>query len=66
MPSYVKKKQRAQNKDKSISEFDFQLNKMSLSGALFDMVKLLDVSKSVISNTILSISSVSGGVFSIL
>ena len=40
---------RRQNKDKSIDQFDFQLNKMSVSGALFDMVKLLDVSKIVIS-----------------
>ena len=40
---------RRQNKDASIDEFDFQLNKMSVSGALFDMVKLLDVSKAVIS-----------------
>lgn len=40
---------RKQNQDKSINEFDFQLNKMSVSGALFDMVKLLDVSKNVIS-----------------
>ena len=40
---------RRQNPDKSIDEFDFQLNKMSVSGALFDMVKLLDVSKNVIS-----------------
>ncbi|MBO6233136.1 MAG: glutamate--tRNA ligase, partial [Clostridia bacterium] len=40
---------RRANPDKSINEFDFQLNKMSVSGALFDMVKLLDVSKSVIS-----------------
>ncbi len=40
---------RKQNKDASIDEFDFQLNKMSVSGALFDMVKLLDVSKIVIS-----------------
>lgn len=40
---------RKQNPDKSINEFDFQLNKMSVSGALFDMVKLLDVSKNVIS-----------------
>lgn len=37
------------NKDKDISEFKFELNKMSVSGALFDMVKLLDVSKGVIS-----------------
>ncbi|MBO4292943.1 MAG: glutamate--tRNA ligase [Clostridia bacterium] len=40
---------RRANPDKSIDEFDFQLNKMSVSGALFDMVKLLDVSKTVIS-----------------
>lgn len=40
---------RKANPDKSIDEFDFQLNKMSVSGALFDMVKLLDVSKNVIS-----------------
>ena len=40
---------RRQNKEKSIEEFDFQLNKMSVSGALFDMVKLLDISKIVIS-----------------
>lgn len=39
---------RKQNKDKSIDEFDLQLNKMSISGAVFDMVKLLDVSKNVI------------------
>ena len=40
---------RRANKDKSIDEFELQLNKMSVSGALFDMVKLLDVSKTVIS-----------------
>ena len=40
---------RRANPDKSIDEFDFQLNKMSVSGALFDMVKLLDLSKNVIS-----------------
>ena len=40
---------RRQNKEASFEEFDFQLNKMSVSGALFDMVKLLDVSKAVIS-----------------
>ena len=40
---------RKQNPEKQIEEFDFSLNKMSVSGALFDMVKLLDVSKSVIS-----------------
>ena len=38
-----------QNKDSKLSEFDFQLNKMSVSGALFDVIKLLDVSKIVIS-----------------
>ena len=37
------------NKDKDISEFRLELNKMGVSGALFDMVKLLDVSKGVIS-----------------
>ena len=40
---------RRQNPNAPLSEFDFQLNKMSVSGALFDMVKLLDVSKIVIS-----------------
>ena len=40
---------RIANKDKSIEEFELQLNKMSVSGALFDMVKLLDVGKTVIS-----------------
>ena len=40
---------RRANKDKSIDEFNLQFNKMSVSGALFDMVKLLDVSKTVIS-----------------
>ena len=40
---------RRQNKDKNLSEFDLQLNKMSVSGALFDMVKLLDIGKTVIS-----------------
>ena len=40
---------RRANPDKSMNEFDLQLNKMSVSGALFDMVKLLDVSKIVIS-----------------
>ena len=40
---------RRANKDANIEDFDFKLNKMSVSGALFDMVKLLDVSKSVIS-----------------
>ena len=40
---------RKQNKQADISEFPFELNKMSVSGALFDMVKLFDVSKIVIS-----------------
>ncbi len=40
---------RRQNPEESIEKFDFQLNKMSVSGALFDMVKLQDVSKIVIS-----------------
>ena len=40
---------RRANPDKPIEEFDFQLNKMSVSGALFDMVKLLDIGKTVIS-----------------
>ena len=40
---------RKQNPELSIEEFDLQLNKMSVSGALFDMIKLLDVSKSIIS-----------------
>ena len=40
---------RRANPDKDISEFQLQLNKMSVSGALFDMVKLLDVGKTVIS-----------------
>jgi len=40
---------RKQNKEADISEFDFELNKMSVSGALFDMVKLFDVAKIVIS-----------------
>ena len=37
------------NPEKSVEEFELQLNKMSVSGAVFDMVKLLDVSKNVIS-----------------
>ena len=40
---------RRQNPNADLYDFDFQLNKMSVSGALFDMVKLLDVSKIVIS-----------------
>ena len=40
---------RKQNVDKSMYEFDFDIKKMGVSGALFDMVKMLDVSKNVIS-----------------
>ena len=40
---------RKQNPDKPIEEFELQLNKMGVSGALFDMVKMLDVAKNVIS-----------------
>ncbi len=40
---------RKQNPDKSMYEFNFDIKKMSVSGALFDMVKMLDVSKNVIS-----------------
>ena len=41
---------RKQNPDKDMmKDFDFQLNKMGVSGALFDMVKMLDVSKNIIS-----------------
>lgn len=40
---------RRANQDKAMDEFELQINKMSVSGALFDMVKLLDVGKTVIS-----------------
>lgn len=40
---------RRANPDKSLDDFTLQLNKMSVSGALFDMVKLLDIGKTVIS-----------------
>ena len=40
---------RRQNPNAKLNEFKFELNKMSVSGALFDMVKLLDISKIVIS-----------------
>ena len=40
---------RRANKDANIEDFDFQLNKMSVSGALFDIVKLLDIAKTAIS-----------------
>lgn len=39
---------RRANPDKNMSEFKFELSKMGVSGAVFDMVKLLDVSKNVI------------------
>ena len=39
---------RRANKDEDISKFPFNLKKMSVSGALFDIVKLTDVSKNVI------------------
>lgn len=37
------------NKNASPSEFTFSLNKMSKAGALFDLVKLIDISKNYIS-----------------
>lgn len=40
---------RKANKAENISKFPFNLKKMSVSGALFDMVKFNDVSKNVIS-----------------
>ena len=40
---------RKANPDKDISEFKFEINKMSVSGAIFDLVKLHDVAKNVIS-----------------
>ena len=41
---------RKQNPDKDMmKDFEFDIKKMGVSGALFDMVKLLDVSKGVIS-----------------
>lgn len=40
---------RKANKEATLDEFTLALNKMSVSGALFDMVKLLDISKTVIS-----------------
>ncbi len=41
---------RKQNPDKDMMEdFEFNLNKMGVSGALFDTIKLLDVAKGVIS-----------------
>lgn len=40
---------RRTNKDASLDTFPFNLKKMSVSGALFDMAKLTDISKNVIS-----------------
>jgi glutamyl-tRNA synthetase len=40
---------RRANKDADINSFPFNLKKMSVSGALFDIVKLTDVSKNIIS-----------------
>lgn len=40
---------RRMNKTEPIEKFPFNLKKMSVSGALFDIVKLIDVSKNVIS-----------------
>ncbi|MGN0532059.1 MAG: glutamate--tRNA ligase [Eubacterium sp.] len=40
---------RRANPDESLDKFPFNLKKMSVSGALFDIVKLTDVSKNVIS-----------------
>ncbi len=40
---------RKQNPEKPLSEFPFDIKKMGVSGALFDMVKMNDVSKNVIS-----------------
>lgn len=40
---------RRQNPDKSAREYPFKYNKMSVSGALFDIVKLNDVSKNYVS-----------------
>jgi len=40
---------RKANKEEKIKKFELQLNKMGVSGALFDMIKLLDISKTVIS-----------------
>ena len=40
---------RSANKDKSYRDFPFSTNKMSASGALFDLAKLNDISKNVIS-----------------
>lgn len=40
---------RKQNTDKPMDEFELMLNKIGVSGALFDIIKLEDVSKTVIS-----------------
>lgn len=40
---------RRANKDEAMDNFDFKLSKMSKAGALFDMIKLHDISKTYIS-----------------
>ncbi len=40
---------RKSNQDKDLHEFDFDIKKMSVSGALFDFNKLFDIGKNVIS-----------------
>ncbi len=40
---------RRMNKDEALSKFPFNVKKMSVSGALFDIAKLSDVSKNVVS-----------------
>ena len=40
---------RKANPNALLDDFDLQLNKMSVSGALFDIIKILDISKNVIS-----------------
>lgn len=40
---------RKSNPDKDLDEFKFELNKMSVSGALFDFTKLFDIGKNIIS-----------------
>lgn len=40
---------RRSNKDEPLEKFPFQVKKMSVSGALFDIAKLTDISKNVIS-----------------
>ena len=47
--NYTFENWRRANPEKPMEDFEFQINKMNVSGALFDMTKLLDVSKGVIS-----------------